>query len=147
MRKIMLLFLLNICGTASAGWVHVAGESEDRSWWEYDPARFVRKGNEIEFWLRQSGSEHIETIMSYLKKSDAFSIDYLKDFERKYSYDLSKWRVRCQSFEMALIYVQRYDYKGIPLGDGAKANPNEFSPIVPESMMDSAASKLCKKNK
>jgi hypothetical protein len=146
-KKIVLLFLLNICHSASAGWVYVAGDVEDRSWWEYDPSRFVRKGDMIEFWLRQSGSEHTATIISYLKRSNAFSIDYLKDLERKHSYDLSKWRVRCQSFEMAVIYVQRYDYKGIPLDDSVKGNPNDFSPIIPESMMDSTASKLCKKNK
>jgi hypothetical protein len=146
MRKLLPLFLLSVCCSASAEWILIAcANTCKRAMLEYDPARVVRQGDVIEIWMKVSGELYKETMrQKFTDNPGVFSAAEVNDFQDNYSHSLSRFAINCQKYQVSVIATQFYRGNGTPLGSPGSSQP--FSDIFPGTLIDIAASKLCRKN-
>lgn len=145
MRKLLPLLLLSVCCSASARWVVIAcAASCEQARFEYDPERTNRSGQTITVWIR-SGGELIKEVQGrkYKTNPNLYSEQEKNKYDNEFSYSLTKWEINCKSWEMRTLDGTDYDLNQTPFG--AKVGRSDFSEIHPDSLMDVAASKLCKK--
>jgi hypothetical protein len=134
-----MLLLLMICCSASAEWIPIVWV--DGAFWEYDPKRVKRSGNTIDFWIKGSGTKIREVLVS--KKTESKRLE----FESRWAYSMNFWQIHCNSSEAALIQSTSYDFNEMPFEDTLTGDKNDLFPITPDSLLDVAASKLCKQKK
>ncbi len=112
--------------------------------WEYDPKRVNRKGDVIEVWIKSSGTLVKENkFQMYVENPAVFPATETRDFQSNYSYSLIRYVINCKEYQVGLITGQDYRNNGTPIGVSSARRP--LTEIVPESLMDTTASELCKR--
>jgi hypothetical protein len=131
-----------VCSFVRAEWLPIAWV--DGALWEYDPQRVSRKGHIIEVWIKSSGVLQKEVLsQKFTRHPELFSERERREFQDRYAYSLNRWSINCKDYQFALITGNDYKDDGTPLG--VSSSRSEFSDITPDTLVDIAASKLCKK--
>ncbi len=146
MRKLLPLFLLAVCCSASAEWIPIAcADKCEDAMWLYDPQKTIKRAGIVDVWFRQSG-QMIKQIggRKYKERPELYARREIDEYEQNYSYSLAFYKIKCDDRQAYLIQSQDYLSNGNPIGNEAKGD--SYRPIYPDSLMDVAAARLCKKN-
>ena len=144
--RLLPLMLLVVCCSARAAWIPIAcaNKCSDAAW-EYDPKRVTRSGNVIEVWIKSSGTLIKESyFQGYVENPGLFPATEASDFQSNYSYSLTRYVIKCKEYQFGSITAQHYRNNGAPIGASSAPTPLNYE-IIPDSLMDTTASKLCKK--
>lgn len=143
--KLLPLMLLVVCCSARADWIAIAcADKCSDAMWEYEPKKVTRSGDIIEVWIKSSGIFVKENkIRMYVENPSLFPANEAEDFQSTYSYSLIKHAIKCKEYQSGLITGTDYRNNGTPIGLSSTRTP--FHEIVPGTLMDVTASKLCKK--
>jgi hypothetical protein len=99
---------------------------------------------EIFFWIKSSGRLVKEVgLEKYKENPNLYSEREKNKFEFEYAFSLVKWELNCKSWEIRTLDGSDYDINKVSFG--TKNTVSEFTEIYPGSLMDVAASKLCKR--
>ena len=138
--RLLPLMLLVICCSVRADWIPLASSEDGGTFWEYDPQRITRTGAKLFFWVKVYGDGQKNHMAGVFREG---GFGQLADkYENNYLLSLNKWEINCQNLTMKLITSADYEKNGKVLS-GSENVHKEFSQIIPESLMDVAASKLC----
>jgi hypothetical protein len=81
----------------------------------------------------------------YIENPHAFPAGEFRDFQNNYSYSMNLFAIDCKKYQFGLITGRSYKHDGTPLG--SPSSRTTLHEITPDTLIDEAASSLCRKKR
>lgn len=94
--------------------------------------RVRRHKNIVSLWIKSTGT----AIAKIKSKNEGL------DFATIFAYSLTEWQLNCSNLQMKIISSIDYDFNSSVISSSNQAS--DWNDIVPESMMEIVANKVCK---